>query len=106
MACGCGRESAHRRGLRRRSRNRWLDLRPVADVDASPSPEWHRWVGACATLAAAGAALAAHLVLPSVHRSPRSVWVYRATLGSAAALVGVTGHLGSVLVWDTHFFRL
>jgi uncharacterized membrane protein len=75
-------------------------------VDASPSLEWHRWVGACATLAAAGAALAAHSVPPSVDRSSRSVWVYRATLGSAAALVGVTGHLGGVLVWGTHFFRL
>ena len=29
-----------------------------------------------------------------------------AALGAAAALVGVTGHLGGVLVWGAHFFRL
>jgi uncharacterized membrane protein len=72
-------------------------------IEASPSLEWHRWVGACATLAAVGAVVSAH---SSANRSSRSIWVYRATLASAAALVGVTGHLGGVLVWGAHFFRL
>ena len=75
-------------------------------VETSPSLEWHRWVGACATLAAAGAALAAHSVLSSADRSSRSIWIYRAALSAAAVLVGVTGHLGGVLVWGAHFFRL
>jgi uncharacterized membrane protein len=38
-------------------------------VDASPSLEWHRWVGACATLAAVGAVLS---VQSSANRSSRS----------------------------------
>jgi uncharacterized membrane protein len=75
-------------------------------VEASPSLEWHRWVGLCATLAAVGAVLAAHSTRSSADRSSRPIWMYRATLGSAAALVGVTGHLGGVLVWGVHFFRL
>jgi uncharacterized membrane protein len=72
-------------------------------VDMSPSLEWHRWVGACATLAAVGAVLSAHL---SADRSSHSTWLYRGALGTAAVLVGVTGHLGGVLVWGAHFFRL
>ena len=73
-------------------------------VDMSPSLEWHRWVGACATLAAIGAVLSAHVSAGS--SSSRSIWIYRAALSTAAALVGVTGHLGGLLVWGTHFFRL
>jgi uncharacterized membrane protein len=72
-------------------------------VEASPSLEWHRWVGACATLAAAGAVLSARA---SAQNSARSIWIYRAALGAAAALVGVSGHLGGTLVWGPHFFRL
>ena len=72
-------------------------------VDMSPSLEWHRWVGACATLAAVGAVLSAHL---SADSSSHSTWLYRVALGTAAVLVGVTGHLGGVLVWGAHFFRL
>ena len=72
-------------------------------VDMSPSLEWHRWVGTCATLAAVGAALSGR---SSIDRSSRPIWIYRAALGTAAALVGVTGHLGGVLVWGAHFFRL
>jgi len=73
-------------------------------VDMSPSLEWHRWVGACATLAAVGAVVSAHMSAGS--SSSRSIWIYRAALVTAAALVGVTGHLGGVLVWGAHFFRL
>ena len=69
-------------------------------VDMSPSLEWHRWVGACAALAAVGAGLS------SLDSSSRSIWIYRGALGTAAALVGVTGHLGGVLVWGAHFFGL
>ena len=71
-------------------------------VDLSPALEWHRWVGACATLAAVGAVLSAD---SSANNSPRSIWMYRSALGAAAVLVGVTGHLGGVLVWGAHFFQ-
>ena len=72
-------------------------------VDMSASLEWHRWMGACATVAAIGAVVSAH---SAADRSSRSIWMYRAALGAAAALVGVTGHLGGVLVWGAHFFRV
>jgi len=72
-------------------------------VDASASLEWHRWAGACATLAAVGAVL---LARSSAQNSARSIWIYRAALGAAAALVGVSGHLGGTLVWGPHFFQL
>ncbi len=72
-------------------------------VDASPSLEWHRWAGACTALAAAGAVLSAR---SSPDNSSRAIWMYRAALATAAALVAVTGHLGGVLVWGAHFFRL
>jgi uncharacterized membrane protein len=70
-------------------------------VDMSPSLEWHRWVGACAALAAVGAGWSAD---STVDASSRSIWMYRGALGTAAALVGVTGHLGGALVWGAHFF--
>src|SRR2546425_1345049 len=76
----------------------WIFARsPI--VDMSSSLEWHRWAGACATLAAVGAVLSTHA---SVDSSSRSVWVYRVALGTAAVFVGVTGHLGGVLVWGGH----
>jgi uncharacterized membrane protein len=72
-------------------------------VEMSSSLEWHRWVGACATVAASGAVLSAR---SRADRSSRAIWTYRWALGAAAALVGVTGHLGGALVWGAHFFRL
>lgn len=72
-------------------------------VDMSPSLEWHRWVGACTALVAVGTGFSAD---SAVDGSSRSIWMYRAALGTAAALVAVTGHLGGVLVWGAHFFRL
>jgi len=74
-------------------------------VEASASLEWHRWAGACATLAAIDA-VSAHLAHSAGDRSSSSIWIYRAALAVAALLVGVTGHLGGVLVWGAHFFRL
>ena len=71
-------------------------------VDLSPSLEWHRWVGACATVAAIGAVLS---VDSSADSSSPSIWTYRGALGTAAVLVGITGHLGGVLVWGAHFFQ-
>jgi len=71
-------------------------------VEGSATLEWHRWAGTCAAIAAVGALLSAQA---SPNGSPRSLWMYRASLGGAAALVAVTGHLGGVLVWGAHFLR-
>jgi uncharacterized membrane protein len=79
----------------------WL-LASSRIVEASPSLEWHRWLGTCAAIAAIGAAL----TTASIHRgSPRLMWVYRGVLFGAAGLVGVAGHFGAVLVWGADFLR-
>ena len=71
-------------------------------VDASPSLEWHRWVG----MAGAAGAIGAALLLSRLHASLRgSAFVYRVTLFVTALLVAITGHLGGTLVWGAGFFR-
>jgi uncharacterized membrane protein len=71
-------------------------------IEAAPVLEWHRWLG---TLGA-GATMAAALATVNVDdRSPLGVWVYRMVLFGAAALVGVAGHLGGLLVWGADFLR-
>ena len=71
-------------------------------VDASPSLEWHRWVGMAGAAGAIGAALLSSR-LPGSSR--RSAFVYRFTLFVAALLVAITGHLGGMLVWGSRFFQ-
>ena len=71
-------------------------------VDTSPTLEWHRWLGTCATIAAVGSVVLDRLF---EDRSSRSIWMYRAALAGASALIAVTGHLGGVLVWGAHFWR-
>ena len=69
-------------------------------VDASPSLEWHRWVGMAGAAGAIGAAfLSSRLPVPS----RRSALVYRVTLFVTALLVAITGHLGGTLVWGAGF---
>ena len=71
-------------------------------VDASPSLEWHRWVGMAGAAGAIGAALLS-LRLPMA--SQRSAFVYRVTLFVTALLVAITGHLGGTLVWGAGFLQ-
>jgi uncharacterized membrane protein len=71
-------------------------------VEASPSLEWHRWLGTLAAVAAIAAALTTAAVDDD---SPRLQWVYRIALFWAAALVAVAGHFGAVLVWGADFLR-
>jgi len=71
-------------------------------VDASPSLEWHRWVGMAGAAAAIGAALLSwRLHVPSRH----SAFVYRFALFVTALLVAIAGHLGGTLVWGASFFQ-
>jgi uncharacterized membrane protein len=70
-------------------------------VEASPVLEWHRWLGAAGAVAAVAAALAT----ANPDWSSRRLWPYRAALFLAAALVGVAGHFGAVLVWGADFLH-
>jgi len=78
----------------------WL-LASSRIVEASPSLEWHRWLG----LMAAIAAIAAALMTVKIDPMERRQWPYRIALFSAAAIVAVAGHFGAVLVWGADFLR-
>ena len=78
----------------------WL-LASSRIVEASPTLEWHRWLGGAGAVAAVAAALAT----AEMDRPPRRLWLYRIALFSAAALVAVAGHFGALLVWGADFLR-
>jgi len=71
-------------------------------IAAGSSLESHRWLGVIAAVAVVGAALAAG---GARSRTPLAVWGYRIALFWAAMLVGLTGHLGGLLVWGADFLR-
>jgi len=71
-------------------------------IEPSRLLTWHRWTGSAAATGAIGAAL---ISTWSPVPSGRSVYLYRAALFAAAALVAIAGHLGATLVWGADFFR-
>jgi len=75
-----------------------LALQP--GMEPSSLLEWHRWLG---TIAAGTTFVAALATIGK--RSALAVWMYRIALFAAGALVGLTGHLGGVLVWGPNFLR-
>jgi uncharacterized membrane protein len=77
-------------------------LASSAGIEATSALEWHRWLGAIASIAVFAAALAA---TGARGRSGLALWIYRFALFWAAALVAVTGHLGGLLVWGADFLR-
>ena len=79
----------------------WL-LASASVVDDVRSLEWHRWIGTVAVVATIGAALASAGI---DRQGPTVRWLYRIALFWAAALVGITGHLGARLVWGADFLR-
>jgi uncharacterized membrane protein len=78
----------------------WL-LASSRIVEASPTLEWHRWLG----LIAAIAAITAALMTVRFDQMRQRRWLYRIALFSAAAFVAVAGHFGALLVWGADFLR-
>jgi uncharacterized membrane protein len=74
-----------------------------ASVETPAILEWHRWLGALGS----GTALVAAMATTGLsRRSTSDMWLYRAALFAAGALIAVTGHLGGLLVWGADFLRL
>jgi uncharacterized membrane protein len=71
------------------------------DMELSRLLQWHRWLGSIGAVVTVAAALA------TAGGDGRSSWrwIYRSALFTAGALVGVTGHLGGMLVWGADFLR-
>jgi uncharacterized membrane protein len=80
----------------------WL-LASSPIVEATPSLEWHRWVGMAGAAGAVGAALMASRLHGQSSR--RSLLGYRVALFATALLIVITGHLGGTLVWGNGFLR-
>ena len=71
----------------------WL-LAQSPTVELTPLLTWHRWVGITGVLLAVIGAL-------STSHARR----FRAVLFVGAAFIGVTGHLGGLMVWGSDWFR-
>jgi len=71
-------------------------------VDNGRALAWHQWIGTATTVAIVGAALA---TAGAGRQSAKMRRLYRIALFWAAALVGITGHLGARLVWGAGFLR-
>jgi len=80
----------------------WLFAR-AAGMEPTSLLEAHRWLG---TLAA-GMTLAAAFAATSWREwSPTKRTMFRIALCVAGGLVGITAHLGGLLVWGADFLRL
>jgi uncharacterized membrane protein len=74
---------------------------PIADE--GPLLEWHRWLAVAGTAVLVVAALASM----RLHSGSAAVrWSFRIALLFAAALVGISAHLGGMLVWGPDFLSL
>ena len=65
---------------------------------------YHRWLGVSTGVVTVLAG-SASLFFRGTSGDPRTVWIYRALLFLSAALVGVTGHFGAVLIYGYEHFQ-
>jgi len=77
-------------------------LASAPGIEATSLLEWHRWLGAGASMLTAAAAIGT--VRAERHR-PHLV-AYQIALFCAASLIAVAGHSGGLLVWGADFLRL
>lgn len=78
----------------------WLASLP--DFEKTPLLEWHRWLGTIGATITVVSALATFRI---ASRRSVELWTYRVSLFAAGLLVGLTGHLGGLLVWGPNFFH-
>jgi uncharacterized membrane protein len=80
----------------------WLDAAHIGfEPDLKPVLAWHRWLG---TSVAFGSLITTILWFRVRTNSSTCLWLYRAALWSLALLIGITGHLGALLVYGLDYF--
>jgi uncharacterized membrane protein len=81
----------------------WMDAAHIGfEPDLKPILAWHRWLG---TSVAIGSLLTTGLWFRSERiRQTGGLWIYRVALLLLAVALGVTGHLGGLLVYGLDYF--
>ncbi len=81
----------------------WIDAAHIGfEPDLKPILALHRWLG---TSVALESLITVGLWFKSVQTGlSGSIWIYRAALWSLAVSVGITGHLGALLVYGLDYF--
>jgi uncharacterized membrane protein len=80
----------------------WLDAAHIGfEPDLQPVLAWHRWLG---TTVAFGSLITTILWFRARTNLSTCLWLYRITLWMLALLVGITGHLGALLVYGLDYF--
>jgi uncharacterized membrane protein len=81
----------------------WIDATLMHfEPDLRPILAWHRWLGTSVAVGAVLTSLARYWAINS--GSLRVLWTYRVLLWLFALLVGITGHLGGLLVYGLDYF--
>jgi uncharacterized membrane protein len=81
----------------------WIDANQMHfEPDLRPVLAWHRWLG---TSVAAGALLTSFVGFRATKTdSVTTLWIYRGLLWLFALTLGITGHLGGLLVYGLDYF--
>lgn len=81
----------------------WVDAAHIGfEPDLKPVLAWHRWLG---TSVAVGAlATTALWYRLARHEYSGSLWTYRTVLWLTVIVLGITGHLGGLLVYGLDYF--
>jgi uncharacterized membrane protein len=80
----------------------WLDAAHIGfEPDLKPVLAWHRLLG---TSVAVGSLITTILWFRARTNLSTCLWLYRAALWSLALLIGITGHLGALLVYGLDYF--
>jgi len=80
----------------------WIDAAHIGmETDLKPVLLWHRWLG---TAVAIGALITMALWYRTRSKAGSGLWLYRIVLWMLAVMLGITGHLGALLVYGLDYF--